>query len=262
MTGRPRPDESRPDESRPGESRPDDPASGLPTPDPELRAVGEEGHTRKRIVTHGVPAEEADAAAILIHGRGGSPEGMLTLAGEEPIEGLAWIAPYADGNTWYPQSFMSPLEQNEPWLSSALQWLDEIVADLDEQGIPPTRIGFVGFSQGACLASEFVARHPRRYGGVAALSGGLVGPPESDFERRFGLTGDAGSLAGTPVFLGCSDVDPHIPEERVRESARILETLGASVNLRIYSGMGHTVNDEEMAEVRSLLKGLMKGPGD
>ena len=255
-------------------SRPD-----VPTPDPELRDVDEEGHVRKRIVTHGVPAGDADGAAILLHGRGGSPEGMLTLAGEEPIEGLAWIAPYADANTWYPKSFLAPLEENEPWLSSALEWLEEIVSDLADEGIPSERIGFVGFSQGACLSTEFVARNPRRYGGVAALSGGLIGPPGSDFEERFGLNGgdkssrDGGSgaaspadgesasgdgrLAGTPVFFGCSDVDPHIPEERVHESARILEALGADVDARIYPGMGHTVNDEELARVRSMLRDLV-----
>ena len=239
--------------------------SELPALDPEIRDVGERGHTRKRLVTHGVPDEEADAAAILIHGRGGSPEGMLTLAGEEPIEGLAWIAPYADGNTWYPQVFTAPLEENEPWLSSALQWLDEIVFDLGEKGISPEAIGFVGFSQGACLASEFLARNPRRYGGLAALSGGLIGPTGTSFEERFGLNkeaarteGESGtdSLDGTPVFLGCSDVDPHIPEERVHETARILDALGADVDVRIFPGMGHTVNDEELAEVQSLLRSL------
>jgi len=266
----------------------------IPTPDPELRRVGERGHTRKRIVTHGLPAENAEAAAVLIHGRGGSPEGMLTLAGDEPFEGLAWIAPYADGSSWYPRSFLAPIEENEPWLSSALEWVEEIVSDLEEKGIPPERVAFVGFSQGACLASEFVARNPRRYGGVAALSGGVIGPPGSDFEGRFGLddghapgtsggsssesgeADDAGGLpeadggprdpgasqlggeplAGTPVFLGCSDVDPHIPEERVDESARILEILGADVDKRIYPGMGHTVNEEELGRVRQMITDL------
>ncbi|MFP3948827.1 MAG: alpha/beta hydrolase [Longimicrobiales bacterium] len=307
-----------------GRSRAGSAGSGVPTPDPELRDVGEQGHTRKRVVTHGVPADEAEAAAILIHGRGGSPEGMLTLAGEKPIEGLAWIAPHADGSTWYPKSFLAPLAENEPWLSSALEWLEEIVADLGEKGIPPDRIGFVGFSQGACLSTEFVARHPRRYGGVAALSGGLVGPPGSDFEERFGLDLEGGSgssssgsfpsetfpsgagvgseggsergsggrsgrrsggrsggqrgersggrrggqrgerrvgpgsLAGTRVFLGCSDVDPHIPEERVHETARILKGLGADVDARIYHGMGHTVNEEELAELGSMVSALVE----
>jgi predicted esterase len=165
---------------------------------------------------------------------------------------LAFLAPQAAGHTWYPLSFLSPLERNEPWLTSALGTLERLVSTLESQGIPSQRIGLLGFSQGACLSLEFAARHPRHYAAVIAFSGGLIGPPGTP--RTY-----TGSLAGTPVFLGCSDVDPHIPVDRVRESAAVLKEMHASVDTRIYPGMGHTINQDELTVARALLGGKSSG---
>ena len=211
------------------------------------------GHSRSEVLAAGPDPEDAAGVVILLHGRGGSPEGMLELAGRIAPDDVAVLAPRADRHTWYPRSFLAPQEENEPWLSSALSWLEEIVEGLaggesGGEGAAPG-VGLVGFSQGACLALEYAARHPRRYGGVAGLSGGLVGPPGREWAYE-------GSLEGTPVFLGCSDRDPHIPEERVRESGRVLEGLGADVTVEIYPGMGHTVNDDETERVRGMMEGL------
>lgn len=213
-----------------------------------------DGHRTRRVERDGPPASEAGAAAVVLHGRGGSADGMLGLAREVAPPDLALLAPAADGRSWYPRSFLAPLEENEPWLSSALEWLDELVAELDDAGAPPERLALVGFSQGACLALEFVSRHPRRYGGVAALSGGLVGPPGTSWD-------DGGSLEGTPVFLGCSDGDPHVPRERVEESADALAARDADVTSRIYPGLGHTVNRDETDRVRGMLAALTDRSG-
>jgi predicted esterase len=187
---------------------------------------------------------------IALHGRGASADDILSLAREiaavPELRDLAFLAPEAAGHTWYPLSFLAPIERNEPWLTSALTTIERLVSTLESQGIPSDRIGLLGFSQGACLALEFAARHPRHYAAVIAFSGGLIGPPGTP--RTY-----AGSLAGTSVFLGCSDVDPHIPVERVRESAAVLKQMGASVDARIYPRMAHTVNHEEMRVARKLL---------
>jgi phospholipase/carboxylesterase len=186
---------------------------------------------------------------VMVHGRGGSAEDMLGLGRELGRPELAYVAPQASpalGNAWYPYSFMAPMAQNEPGLSSALEVLGDLVAHLETGGIPAERIVLLGFSQGACLSLEFAARNARRYGGVVALSGGLIGPPGTPRDY-------IGSLAGTPVFLGCSDRDPHIPRERVEESARVFEAMGAAVTERIYPAMGHTVNEDELDFVRGLL---------
>ena len=163
--------------------------------------------------------------------------------------GFAFLAPQASGNTWYPLSFLAPTEDNEPYLSGALDALTHLLDRLAEAGIPAERTILLGFSQGACLALEFAARNARRYGGLAGLSGGLIGPEESPREYP-------GSLAGTPVFLGCSDVDPHIPRERVVESGQVLEHLGGSVTVQLYPGMSHTVNQDELDHVRSMMAAL------
>ncbi|WP_241191421.1 alpha/beta hydrolase [Deinococcus psychrotolerans] len=187
---------------------------------------------------------------ILIHGRGGSAEDMLGLSQQFGVPTLAYLAPQAQGHTWYPQSFLAPLERNEPGLSSGLQAIDDVVNTLGGQGIAPANIVIGGFSQGACLALEYVARHARRYGGVFAFSGGLIGPD--------GTPRDAiGHLDGTPVFIGCSDVDGHIPLRRVEESAGVLAEHGATVDKRIYPRMGHTINEDELEAVRQMLQTLL-----
>lgn len=204
-------------------------------------------HAGYRIATAGAPADEARGAVVLVHGRGGSAEEILGLADEIPHPSLAYLAPQANGNTWYPQSFLAPLASNQPHLSSALAVLDEVIEHLAQRSIPSRSVLLVGFSQGACLILEFVARHPRRYGGVAALTGGLIGPPERAF-RSFD-----GDLAGTPVLLAAPDPDPHVPWARVEQSAEVLERLGAAVTLRRYPGMGHTINRDQVEHLRDLV---------
>ncbi len=200
-------------------------------------------------VHFGPELDAADAAVILMHGRGDSAHGILLLAPELRVPGVAFLAPQASGGSWYPESFLAPIEVNEPWLSSALRRIAALAEDVAASGILPERTVLMGFSQGACLALEFAARNARRYGGVVAFSGGLIG--------RDGTPRDYdGSMEGTPVFLGCSDIDPHIPLTRAQESARIMEGLGGEVDERIYPGMGHTVNEDELEWAHQLLKGL------
>jgi phospholipase/carboxylesterase len=201
------------------------------------------------IATAGPPLKEARAAVVLLHGRGGSADDILSLAGALRQNDLAYVAPQAPGHTWYPQSFLAPLEQNEPYLSRSLATVAAIVNDLAGRSIASDRVALIGFSQGGCLALEFAARNPKRYAGIAGLSAGLIGPP--------GLTRDyPGSLAGTPMFLGCSDVDSHIPIDRVHVSAQVLTAMNAAVTERIYPGMGHTINQDEVAHVRRLLESV------
>lgn len=188
----------------------------------------------------------ASRAMILLHGRGATAESILELAEELAHPDYHYVAPQAAGHSWYPQRFLAPVERNEPYLSSALARLGAEVDRLGRSGIPPERVFLVGFSQGACLALEFAARNPRRYAGVAALSGALIGDPA--VPRT-----DSGSLEGTPILLGCSDFDPHIPQRRVEESAAILEGRGAGVTLSIFPGLGHAVNEEELEWVRRRL---------
>jgi phospholipase/carboxylesterase len=196
----------------------------------------------------GEPLERARAAMILVHGRGASAADIMTIAAEVMFPGVAYMAPQAAGSAWYPYPFTAPLEANEPYLSSALQVLSSLVAKV-EATVPAARLVLLGFSQGACLTLELAARHARRYGGVVGLSGGLIGPDGTprdypgDFER-------------TPVFLGCSDVDPHIPKERVIEAGQVLERMGAALTLRLYPGMGHTVSPDEIEAVRAIVKGI------
>lgn len=209
-------------------------------------------HADQPIETAGASLSEAEAAVVMTHGRGATARGMLDLAREFDTDAVSVLALQAAQRAWYPNSFMAPIESNEPWLSSALSFLDRAVGDLTESGLDPERIVFVGFSQGACLATEYVARNARRYGGLAALSGGLIGPEGTSFAYD-------GALEGTPVFLGCSDVDPHIPVERVHESRDVLADLGGSVTERIYDGMGHTVNQEELDEVEAIVSGVVDG---
>lgn len=208
-------------------------------------------HDARNTLHAGAPLESAKAALILVHGRGATAESMLPLAEAFGVSDVAYVLPEATQNTWYPYPFMSPIDANEPWLSSALSLLAELIAQLDAQGIQPERIGLAGFSQGACLSTEFVARNARRYGLVAGLSGGLIGPEGTPRDYP-------GSLDGTPVFLGCSDIDAHIPVERVKETTMVLNVLGAKVDERIYRGMGHTVNDDEVKALAAMLSVLSR----
>jgi phospholipase/carboxylesterase len=202
-----------------------------------------------RTLTAGTQLDRSRAAVVLLHGRGGMAEDILTLADALAVTDLAYLAPQAPGNTWYPLSFLAPIERNEPALSRALATVGAIVGTVAQSGVPAERVVLVGFSQGGCLALEYAARNAQRYGGVVGLSAGLIGPPGSPREYP-------GSLAGTPVFLGCSDLDAHIPVWRVRESTQVLRGLGAEVTERIYPGMGHLISDDEIAHVRQVLKGV------
>jgi predicted esterase len=213
------------------------------------RRGGEEAdpHANQPVLTAGPTPEKAAATILLMHGRGADAESILSLYGELGAPRFAAIAPQAAENSWYPHSFLAPLDANQPYLDSALGRLDSLVADLLARGISSERIVMLGFSQGACLTSEFVARHPRHYGAVIALTGGLIGPPGTP--RNY-----PSSLAGTPVFLGTSDPDPHVPFERVKETEAVLRRMGAAVELRRYPGMPHTINDDELDVCRKLLQ--------
>lgn len=208
-------------------------------------------HQDQPLLTAGSSLDAADAAVIMVHGRGATARGILGMAGEFDTENVAYLAPQAARNEWYPQSFLAPVEQNEPGRRSGLQAIDDALSAADDAGVPAENTLVMGFSQGGCLASEYVARNPHRYGGLAALSGGLIGESidHDDYE---------GDLEGTPAFFGCSDVDPHIPEERVHESAAVFEQLNADVEKRLYEGMGHTVNQDELQYVSGLIGQLVK----
>lgn len=207
------------------------------------------GNSPLAVSPAGLSLDKADFAMVLVHGRGGSAEDILSLAREMSSERFAYVAPRAAGHTWYPYSFLAPTERNEPGLSSALRRLEEIVEALGEHGIAPEKIVLLGFSQGACLALEFAARHARKWGAVVAFTGGLIGPPGVPREYD-------GDFAGTPIFLGSSDRDAHVPLERVQESTRVLRGLGAEVEERIYPGMPHTIIEDEVAWVRERLAAL------
>lgn len=198
----------------------------------------------------GAELSEARAAMIMLHGRGADAADIIGLAEVIGRPEIIYLAPEAAGHTWYPMSFLAPVAQNEPGRTSALKVIASLIATLGEAKLPPEKIALLGFSQGACLSLEFAARHPRRYGGVFALSGGLIGETISREDY-------AGSLVGTPLFIGCSDIDPHIPLERVKQSTAIMKGLGADVTERIFPGMGHTIVEEEMRHIREVVDGLV-----
>jgi predicted esterase len=202
-----------------------------------------------RIVQRGAAPEKARGAIILIHGRGSSAADILSLTTYFEHDDLLYLAPEAPSSQWYPLPFMSPIERNEPGITNGMLAIDDTFALLAEHGITAERTVLLGFSQGACLATEYAARHAQRYGGVVGLSGGLIGPDGTP--RAY-----AGSCNGSPVFLGCSDVDAHIPLRRVHETRDVFIRLGADVTERIYPGMPHTVNDDEIAFVNQLLETL------
>ena len=205
-------------------------------------------HGSGRVVVSGPPLDQAAGVSIALHGRGAGAEDIVGLAEEAAPANVAIVAPEAEGNTWYPYRFLERTERNEPYLSSALRRVRELVGDVQARGVAAERIALLGFSQGACLAAESAARTPQRYAGVLVFSGGLIGPPGTAFEYE-------GSLDGTPVFIGSSDVDPHIPKDRVQESAAAMRRLGAEVDARLYPGMGHTVNRDEVEAARVILRG-------
>ncbi|NHX36429.1 MULTISPECIES: alpha/beta hydrolase [Halolamina] len=217
-----------------------------------LTVGGDGPHAGQPIETAGAPKRAAETAIVLLHGRGARPGSMLDLADELGRSGVAYVAPEAYHNTWYPNSFMADRQANQSHLDSALRAVDDAVGVALDAGIPLGKVLVGGFSQGACLASEYVYRNPERYGGLAALSGGLIGADGTTWPDA----ADA-SLEGTPAFFGCDDTDPHIPESRVHESAAAYRERGADVTERLYDDLGHQVNDDEMAWIRETLDDLL-----
>ena len=210
-------------------------------------------HAGQPLASAGAPLGKSPVALILVHGRNAAPANILSLVPSFERPDLTYLAPAAAGGTWYPLSFMAEKEKNEPGLSSGLWVLDQLLGHIVSAGIRKDRIVLLGFSQGACLTAEFAASHADRYGGVVLYSGGLIGPPGTTWNY-------SGSFGGTPVFLGCSDVDAHVPKTRVDESAAVFQRMGATVTERIYPGMGHLVNDEELGFTRTLLEHIAPTP--
>ncbi len=214
----------------------------------ELAMTQKKNTHEKNIITARKPVTDAEKVLLMIHGRGGSAEDILSLAGHLRLKDFALLAPQATNQTWYPFSFMAPTAQNEPWLSSALSILKELLDDLIAQGVKTENIYLLGFSQGACLTLEFVARHAKRFGGVIAFTGGLIGDKINNENYQ-------GDFNGTPIFIGSSNPDPHVPVERVNESTKILRSMNAEVTEKIYEGMGHTINQDEIDTVNRIIFG-------
>jgi phospholipase/carboxylesterase len=207
-------------------------------------------HREQPVLRKGSALEDASGAVIMVHGRGASASDILSLADEMYHPELTYLAPQAAGHTWYPNSFLAPLAENEPWLSSALKKIKDIVDSIISSGVPRQKIVVAGFSQGACLSTEFVARHAGQYGGLIAFTGGLIGPTGTRFQYP-------GSLAGMQAFLGAGDPDPHVPWERVEASASVLSEMGANVTLRRYPGLPHSISEDEIKSARPIIEGLM-----
>ena len=212
--------------------------------EPNAPAIGP--HQGQPVLAAGQPLDSAKGAMVLVHGRGATAESILTLAEEWIHPDFAYLAPQAADNTWYPHRFLAPIASNEPYLSSALTAVNQVLDRLSEARIRPDHTILLGFSQGACLVLEFVARHARRYGGIAGLSGGLIGPDNTPRDYP-------GSLEGTPIFLGCGEVDFHIPKERVLYSADVLRDQGGEVTTRLYPNLGHTINQDELDFVKKMM---------
>jgi predicted esterase len=207
-------------------------------------------HQGQPVLAAGETLERAKAAMIMLHGRGALAEDILSLATELNQPGFLFLAPQAAGYSWYPNSFLAPIASNEPGISSGIAVISALFERLTDAGIGPERTILLGFSQGACLSLEFASRNARRYGGVAGLSGGLIGPNDTKWDYP-------GSLQGTPVFLGCSEKDMHIPQERVQLSAEVLQQQGGTVIVRLYRHMGHTINEDELETVRAMMASLL-----
>lgn len=214
------------------------------------KSIAEDPHSGQTVRMAGEPLDRAKCAMLLVHGRGARAEDILTLSDQLHQPGFAYLAPQAAGQTWYPNRFLVATSENEPWLSSALAFVGRVFTEISSAGIPPERIMLLGFSQGACLTLEYAARNARRYGGVVGLSGALIGPDGTP--RNY-----EGSLMGTPVFLGCSDVDFHVPKERVDEAAGVFRELGADVTERLYPGLDHTLNQDEIDFVRGMMQTIL-----
>jgi len=212
-----------------------------------MRSNADDPHRNQSVLQRGAPLNAAKGAVVLLHGRGASADDILGLAQDFDLPELANLAPEAAEHTWYPYSFLSPIEQNQPWLDSALKLVGETVQRAIAAGIERQNVAIVGFSQGACLATEFVVRNATRYGGLVAFTGGLIGPPGAKFSY-------SGELSGTPCFLGAGDRDPHVPWKRVEESAAVLSDLGAAVTLRRYPGLPHTINQDEIDHAKIILR--------
>jgi len=206
-------------------------------------------HRGQPVVAAGAPIGQGRGVVIMVHGRNASPANILDLMPRLDRPEFTYLAPAAANGTWYPYSFLTDIARNEPGLSSGLRVLEQLIEDLANRGTPKHQIVLLGFSQGACLAAEFAVRHPGRYGGVIVYSGGLIGPPGTTWDH-------GGSFAGTPLVLGCSDIDAHIPKTRVEESAAVFERMGATVTSRLYPGMGHLVNDDEIALAQAVMDGI------
>jgi phospholipase/carboxylesterase len=204
-------------------------------------------HQHQPVIQSGAKLDVAKAVMIMVHGRGATAEDILSLSVEFNIDGVAYLAPQAKNNSWYPYSFLSPIEKNEPGLSSGLAVIDSIIKMLHQKGFKSEQIYLLGFSQGACLSLEYAARNPQKFGGIFGLSGGVIGESVS-------LDNYSGNLEGTEVFLGCSDIDPHIPLKRVNETEEIFKKLNANVTKRISEGMGHTVSKDETDFIKLMIK--------
>jgi Predicted esterase len=216
-----------------------------------LKEPFEGPHQGQPVIAAGAPLGRAKAAMVMLHGRGASAENILMLVDGFDVGDFAYLAPQASGGTWYPNSFLAPIPSNEPGISSGLQAIDDVIVTIRAAGIPDDHIMLLGFSQGACLSLEYSARNPRRFGGICGLSGGLIGP--DDTPRDY-----PGSFNRTPVFLGCSDVDFHIPAARVQLTADVLERMDADVTMRLYPAMGHLVNEDEANHVRRMMRSVLK----
>src|SRR2546427_2370375 len=195
-------------------------------------------HAGQPVLYAGAPLETAHAAMLLVHGRGASAADIMSVGQELTHPDFAYLAPQAAGNAWYPNPFTAPIETTEPYLSSAISVLEDVLAKITEH-VKHERVILLGFSQGACLALEFAARHAQRFGGVVGFSGGLIGPDGTPRDYP-------GNFHGTPIFIGCSDVDPHIAKARVLESGDVLKRMGAAVTVKLYPNMAHNLNTDEL----------------
>lgn len=206
-------------------------------------------HSGQHVLRSGAAVGVAQRAVIAVHGRGANAQDIIGLARAIDVPDTAWLAPEAAGHTWYPYSFLTPVEQNQPFLDSAISVIGGLLQHLEDSGVPAERVALLGFSQGACLVAEYTARHPQQYGGLVVFSGGLIGETIA--------AGDyPGSLMDTPVFGGCSDVDPHIPLARFETTGQVLAGMGGLVDFRVYQGMGHTIGLDEIAAARSLIESI------